>query len=121
MARPPLAAGPAVQLAPSDYLGAVLPALLAKGRAAPPKASLVVQVLVADLEGCEWFYSVEGDRVEARQGLSDRVDLTLSFLAADVSALSAGELDVARAVRTGRLRVMGDEGVLGWLSKRLAV
>jgi SCP-2 sterol transfer family protein len=103
------------------YLETVLPALLRASRLAAPKAEVIIQLVVADVDGCDWFYRIADDAVEAHRGISDRVDLTVSFLSRDLADLSESKLDVKRAVRAARLQVHGDEEVLAWLSKRLAV
>jgi ubiquinone biosynthesis protein UbiJ len=102
------------------YLHTVLPALLQRAQTPPLGRQVVIQFLVIDRAGCEIFYSIDDEQLRVGQGVSNRVDLTLAFCAADLSAFGDHSLDVARAVRTGRLKVMGDVALVQWLSSRLA-
>jgi hypothetical protein len=110
-----------MQFEPKDYLEHVFPALLRASTVPPPKETTVVQLVLADLDGADWFYEISERGVEAKRGISDRVDLTLSFYSKDLAALSENTLDVAKATRTRRIKVMGDASVLRWLSRRLEV
>jgi hypothetical protein len=102
------------------YLEEVLPVLLSQSADLGPKPTTVIQFIVVDLDRGDWFYVIEGDHVEVKRGLSDRADLTLSFYSRDLGDLSEDKLNVKRAVRISRIKVMGDEQVLSWLSTRLA-
>lgn len=104
-----------------DYLGTIFPALLESSCVPGIKPDLVIQLVVSDSEGDDWWYRITGDAVEARPGVSDQVDLTLSFYSKDLAALWANELDIPRALRASRIKVRGDEAVLRWLSQRLEV
>jgi hypothetical protein len=102
-----------------EYLGTVLPALLRASRRPGLKARTTIQLVVADLEGCDYYYRIQDDGVEVFRGISDEVDLTLSFVSRDLGDLTERKLDVGRAVRAARIRVFGNEEVLKWLSLRL--
>src|SRR5947209_1400036 len=103
-----------------DYLETVFPALLDRSTVPVPKDGTVIQLVVADIDGCEYFYRISGEGVKAERGTSDQVDLTISFFSRDLGDLFENKLDVKRAVRTSRIQVFGDEEVLQWLSQRLA-
>src|SRR5262245_5986160 len=101
------------------FLGSELPALLSGGRSGAETPDAVIQMIVVDRDDCDLAYLVSRDGIAVQLGISDRCDLTLSFLDADLGALAEGRLDVARAVRTRRLKVMGDTRLLSWMSERL--
>jgi len=106
---------------PRQWLETVLPALLRSSTIAPPKPTTVIQLVISDRDDLDWVYEISRDAVNSRQGVSDDVDLTLSFFSKDIAALSANELDVARAVRASRIKVMGNQDVLRWFAQRLEV
>ena len=105
----------------AEYLGVALPALLERGAddASPPDS--VIQFLVHDREDADYAYRFRDGALSVTAGLSDEVDLTLGFAAADLLAFSRHQLDIALAMREGRLSVHGDERLLLWLARRLAV
>lgn len=100
-----------------EWLAKVLPALLAKGGASPQR---VIQLVVMDREDCTFTYTVDGPKVEVERGIADRFDLGIAMPAADMEAFAVNRLDVTRALRTGRLKVTGDESLLLWLADRLS-
>lgn len=99
------------------FLGTDLPSLLSRNTAGAPDA--VIQVIVVDRQDCDLAYFISPEGVAVRPGISDRCDLTLAFVGEDVAALAEGRLDVKRALRTRRLKVIGDESLLVWMSKQL--
>ncbi len=103
-----------------DYLETVLPALLQQSDAPRLGKEVVVQFVVSDRADCDRYYAISDERLQVGAGISDRVDLTLGICAEDLLALGSNSLDVARALRTDRLKVMGDDSLLLWLADRLA-
>lgn len=104
-----------------EYLEVVLPALLSVSTYPPPRPSLVLQVLVPDLDDCTYHYRFERGAVKAQRGGAEIADMTLSIHERELGELSAGALDWKRAMFARRLRLFGDQEVLKWLSRRLAV
>lgn len=100
------------------YLGEELPELLAVAGGIDRAA--VVQWVIVDREDCDFAYRFADGVLEVSQDPADDVDLTIAFVSADLAAFSAGTLDVARALRTRRLKITGDESLLAWLAERLA-
>lgn len=104
----------------SEYLGTVLPALVQRSPNPRLNKDVVIQFVVSDREGCDRFYSISGNSLRIGEGVSDRVDLTLGLAADDLQAFSRAELDVERALASRRLKVLGDETLVTWLSSRLS-
>ncbi len=102
-----------------ETLEALLPALLRRSPGAVGEGA-VLQIVVPDVAGCRYHYTFAGGDVAVQKGVSDRVDLTLSLVSADLARLFEGALDVEHAVRTRRMKVMGDESLLLALSDAVA-
>lgn len=105
----------------AEYLDHVLPALIARGRGAPLDRRVELQVIVPDRDDCDRCLRIEGAEVVVSKELSDAPTLTLGILSEDLEALTRNALDVGAALRRRRLHVLGDPGLLLWLSQRLAV
>jgi hypothetical protein len=103
-----------------DYLEHVLPALIGATSLPPMKDETIIQVVVADVDGLDLFYTIARGSVSVTRGICGRFDLMLTFMRSAVEELAADELSVLRAMRSARLKVRGDEEVLAWLAKRLA-
>jgi ubiquinone biosynthesis protein UbiJ len=99
------------------YLETELPALLALAGDIDRRA--VVQWIVVDREDCDLAYRFGEDGLEVSNDLADDVDLTLAFVSADLIAFAQQKLDVARALRSRRLKITGDESLLAWMAERL--
>lgn len=106
---------------PRAYLLERLPGLL--GLASTPRLNhpAVIQWIVADRSDCDLAYRVSNEGIQVVEELADEVDLTLAFFSADLRAFSEQTLDVARALRTRRLKINGDETLLAWMAERLAI
>ena len=103
---------------PADYLQHVFPALLdldPHGDA----AERVLQIVVRDREGCDFSFRLSPSGVVTRKGVSDEVDLTLSFVAADLASFADHALDLPAALKSRRLTVHGDERLLLRLAEKL--
>jgi hypothetical protein len=103
-----------------EYLETVLPALILRTDAPRLERSVVLQFVVTDRPGCDRYYELSDEGLKVGEGISDRVDLTVGICAEDLASLSRNALDVPRALGTRRLKVMGDDSLLLWLSARLA-
>jgi predicted lipid carrier protein YhbT len=111
-------ANPILELDPSSYLREVLPALLRSAqRPALPKA--VIQFVIVDRPDCDLAYRCSPAGLEVMDGIVDDVDLTLSFVTADLLAFAKKKLDVPRALRSQRLKVYGRTELLEWMTARL--
>lgn len=106
---------------PRVYLLERLPALLALATTPRLNHPAVIQWIVADVDGCDIAYRVSNEGIEAVAELADEVDLTIAFFSVDLQAFSEQKLDVARALRTRRLKINGDETLLAWMAERLAI
>jgi hypothetical protein len=102
-----------------DYLKNVLPSLIGSAGNGSKAEGAVIQFVVVDRDDCDLAYRISRDGIAVTEGVADDCNLTLAFVADDVAAFSRGELDVRRALRRSRLRVLGDAGLLEWMSKRL--
>ncbi len=102
-----------------DYLAKVLPALLSDG-ARTSSGQRVIQMVVVDREECAYTYVIHGSDVRVERGVAELFDLGIALPEADLEAFSQNKLDVARALRSGRLKISGDETLLLWLADRLA-
>src|SRR4051812_31291358 len=107
-----------------ETLETLLPALLRRHPAALADLATrgaVVQFIVPDNRKCRYFYSFEGDaRLVVGKGVSDRVDLTLSFVSEDLEKFVDSTLDFDHALRTQRVKVMGDASLLLGIAAALA-
>lgn len=102
-----------------ETLSTIVPALLRRSPGAV-KAGTVVQLIVPDVAACRYFYTWSDDDVAVGQGLSDRVDLTLSFVSEDLARLLEDALDMEHALATKRVKVMGDVELLLPIAAALA-
>jgi hypothetical protein len=107
-----------------ETLETVLPALLRRNPGALADLATrgaVVQFIVPDKKTCRFFYSFEGDaRLVVGKGVSDRVDLTLSMVSEDLEKFLDSTLDFDHALRTQRVKVMGDASLLLGIAAALA-
>lgn len=99
------------------YLREHLPSVLARTK--PPADGAMFQVTVMDREDCDVAYRFAGETVEVLHAPRDDARLTLAFTSRDLGRLTHANFDIARAVRTGRIRALGDLGVLEWLAGAL--
>lgn len=99
-----------------NYLERELPALLGRSRC---DKRAVIQWVVIDRQDCDFAYHFGDDGVVVSQEIAGESDLTLAFVSADLRAFSERTLDVARALRTRRLKITGDETLLAWMAERL--
>lgn len=105
----------------ANYLGTVLPAVIASREAPGPLPSATIQFLVRDGAQAELSYRLDPETgLTVATGVSDRQDLTLVIVEADLEALSKGTLDVDAALKSRRLVVHGDPNLLAWLAGHLA-
>ena len=102
-----------------ETLETLLPALLRRNPGAVA-AGAVVQFIVPDQKTCRYFYTFERDDVVVGKGVSDKVDLTLSLVSEDLERFLDSTLDVDHALRTQRMKVMGDASLLLGLAAALA-
>ena len=101
-----------------NYLEKELPALLSRAVTPVLGRAAVIQWIVSDREDCDVVYRITAQGIAVASELADDVDLTLAFLSADLTAFSERKLDVARALRTRRLKIDGDETLLAWMAER---
>jgi ubiquinone biosynthesis protein UbiJ len=101
-----------------EYLEHELPALLANAKTGLAR-NVVIQWIVVDREDCDLAYRISEKGIEIGYELADDVDLTIAFVSDDLCAFSERKLDVARALRTRRLKIDGDETLLSWMAARL--
>jgi hypothetical protein len=94
-----------------ETLKTVLPALLRRDPGAVT-AGTVVQFIVPDVAKCRYFYTWQRDDVVVSQGVSDKVDLTLSVISEDLPRFLDSSLDMEHAVKLRRVKVMGDVELL---------
>src|SRR5687768_1629441 len=94
-----------------DTLSTVLPSLLRRSPGAVAEG-VVLQLVVPDHEDCRYFYTFAKDDVLVTKGVSDKVDLTLSLVSEDLARFLDASLDIEHALRTRRMKVMGDESLL---------
>jgi hypothetical protein len=104
----------------AEYLETVLPGLLQRSVEPELSREATVQFVVRDRPECLFFYELGPRTVVARRGISDQVDLTVSIYSSDLYDLSRNALDAGRALRTSRLKVLGDSSLLAWMSTRLS-
>lgn len=116
-----------------ETLETLLPALLRRNPGAMADLATrgaVVQFIVPDNKACRYFYAFETDaaaasgsdaaRLVVGKGVSDKVDLTLSFVSEDLEKFVESTLDFDHALRTKRVKVMGDASLLLGLAAALA-
>lgn len=103
-----------------SYLAVELPDQLRKGARTDAQPIIVIQVLVVDQPSCRFAYRIGPSEVHVSPGVNDEAHLTLAFTSRDLEAFSRGSLDAQDAIRSTRLKVMGDERLLLWLSDRIA-
>lgn len=107
-----------------ETLETLLPALLRRNHGALADLStrgVVVQFIVPDNKACRYFYSFEGDaKLVVGKGVSDKVDLTLSMVSEDLEKFFDSTLDFDHALRTQRVKVMGDASLLLNIAAALA-
>jgi alkyl sulfatase BDS1-like metallo-beta-lactamase superfamily hydrolase len=108
-----------VEFTCEETLETVLPALLRRNPGAVADGS-IVQFIVPDQQACRYFYTFRQKGVVVDKGLSDRVDLTLSLVSEDLGRFLDATLDFEHAVRTQRMKVMGDAELLLALASALA-
>jgi hypothetical protein len=103
------------------YLSSELPALLGAATTPAVPKSAIIQWVVVDRADCDFVYRISEEGVAVSSEIADDADLTVSFVSADLRDFSEHKLDVARALRTKRLKITGDENLLAWMAERLAV
>lgn len=102
-----------------ETLKTILPALLRRNPGAVA-AGTVVQLIVPDVSKCRYFYTWQRDDVVVQQGVSDKVDLTLSVVSEDLGRFLDSSLDMEHAVKLRRVKVMGDVELLLPIASALA-
>jgi predicted lipid carrier protein YhbT len=102
------------------YLETELPRLLASSPVPRLAKPAVIQFVIVDRPDCDFAYTIAGDGVAVSREIADEVDLTISFVAADLLAFKSRKLDVERALRTRRMKVLGDVSLLAFMAERLA-
>ena len=100
-----------------ETLETVLPALLRRDPRALAEGT-VVQLIVPD-DKARYFYPFTRDDVVVQRGLADKVDLTLSMVSEDLQRFLEATLDFDHAIRTKRVKVMGDASLLLGLATAL--
>lgn len=107
-----------------ETLETLLPALLRRNPGAMADLATrgaVVQFIVPDNKACRYYYTFETpSRLVVGKGVSDRVDLTLSLVSEDLEKFLESTLDFDHALRTQRVKVMGDASLLLGLAAALA-
>lgn len=113
-----------------ETLETLLPALLRRNPGAMADLATrgaVVQFIVPDNKACRYFYTFETvmeakapARLVVGKGVSDEVDLTLSLVTEDLEKFLQSTLDFDHALRTQRVKVMGDASLLLGLAAALA-
>src|SRR3954466_14054569 len=93
-----------------ETLSDVLPSLLRRNPAAV-RAGTIVQMLAPDAKQ-RVFYTWQGGDVVVTEGVSDKVDLTLSFTSAELARFLDDSIGFDPALATKRVKVMGDASLL---------
>ncbi len=102
------------------YLGVDFPDQLRASGKGAGAMSATIQMLVVDRPNCRYAYTIEPSSVTVFEGVAFDAHLTLAFKASDLEAFSRGMLDADEAIRSERLKVMGDARLLTRLADRLS-
>jgi putative sterol carrier protein len=67
----------------------------------------VAQVSLSGAMGGNWVITVKDQKIEAKEGVAPKPDITLKMADTDFMALASGKLDAVTAFMTGKLEFNG--------------